>query len=57
MSEAWSMYVNDLNAMSDKEIEQEYQSARNLIEENESWVEAVDAWRAAGCPRRKGAAA
>lgn len=54
---AWSQYANDLNAMTDDEIEYEYQSSLRLIEEEESWVEAVAAWRAAGSPRRPAALA
>lgn len=49
---AWSQYANDFNNMTDDEIEYEYQSSLRLIEEEESWVEAVAAWRAAGSPRR-----
>lgn len=49
----WKEYEADFNAMTDKEIEREYQRSLDEIDEHESWVEAVDSWRAAGKPRKK----
>lgn len=51
MKEVWWEYQYDFNDMTDEEIDLETQQAQNLIDENESWVEAVAAWKAAGKPR------
>jgi len=51
MTDAWKEYKDDFNAMTDAEIEEETQQAQELIDENESWVEAVASWKAAGKPR------
>ncbi len=51
MTEAWKRYAADFKAMSDDEIERECESSRNLIDENENWLEAVESWKAAGRPR------
>ena len=54
MSEnSWKEYEADFNAMTDKEIEEETNNARQLIDEQESWCEAVVAWEAAGKPRKE----
>lgn len=50
-NEAWREYAADFDGMADEEIEREYQAALTLIDEQESWVEAVTSWRAAGRPR------
>ena len=47
----WKEYAGDFNAMTDDEIEREERSAQDLIDENQSWVDAVASWRAAGKPR------
>ena len=52
MKTAWDMYQSDFDAMTDQEIESELQSCLSLIDESESWVEAVMAWRDAGKPRK-----
>lgn len=51
--DAWKQYVGDFDAMSDEEVEQELGRALNEIDEQESWVEAVASWKAAGKPRTK----
>lgn len=51
MVEAWKQYAADFNAMTDEEIERESEHARWLVDENESWLEAVASWEAAGKPR------
>jgi hypothetical protein len=51
MTDAWKEYAADFNAMSDEEIERERQDAQNLVDEQESWLEAVASWEAAGKPR------
>lgn len=51
--DAWKEYEGDFNAMSDEEVEQELNRALEEISEQESWVEAVASWKAAGCPRTK----
>lgn len=48
---AWRDYAGDFNAMSDIEIERESARAMALIEEEESWLEAVASWEKAGRPR------
>jgi hypothetical protein len=52
MNDSWKQYEDDFNGMTDAEIEEETQSAQDLIDENESWVEAVALWKAAGKPRK-----
>jgi len=47
----WQTYAADFNAMTDEQIEHESRRARDLIDEQESWLEAVAAWEAAGKPR------
>jgi hypothetical protein len=49
--EAWREYAADFNAMSDEEIEEERTKAQYLVDEQESWLEAVASWEAAGKPR------
>lgn len=51
---AWERYRGDFNAMTDEEIEKESEQSRNLIDENEDWLEAVASWERAGKPRREG---
>lgn len=51
MNEAWKRYEADFNAMTDQEIESERNAARDLVDENEDWLEAVASWEAAGRPR------
>jgi len=51
MEDAWKKYAADFSAMSDEEIERETDQARDLIDEQESWLEAVASWEAAGKPR------
>lgn len=47
----WGQYTHDLSAMTDKEIEREYERSLTIIEEEENWVAAIAAWRQDGCPR------
>lgn len=51
IDETWKDYRGDFNAMTDKEIERECERSRNLIDEEESWLEAVESWKRAGMPR------
>jgi len=51
MSEQWKAYAADFNAMTDEQIEAESDRARELIAEQEEWLEAVASWEAAGRPR------
>lgn len=51
MNDHWKKYAGDFNAMSDEEIEREAESARQLVDENEDWLDAVAAWKEAGKPR------
>lgn len=51
MNEAWKQYANDFKAMTDEEVESERQAAQNIVDEHESWLEAVASWEAAGKPR------
>lgn len=51
MDDIWKEYAADFDNMTDIEIEQARQSAQDLIDENESWTEAVASWEAAGKPR------
>lgn len=50
-SEAWKEYAADFNAMTDEEVEHEREQSQQLIEEEETWLEAVASWIAAGRPR------
>lgn len=50
-NEAWKEYEADFNAMTDDEVERERASAQALVDEQESWLEAVASWEAAGKPR------
>ena len=52
MNDAWKEYAADFNALSDTQIEEECKAAQDLIDENESWTEAVASWKAAGKPRQ-----
>lgn len=54
MNDAWKQYAADFNAMTDEEIEEERRNAQNLVDEQESWLEAVASWEAAGKPRTEG---
>lgn len=51
MEDIWKEYEADFNAMDDEQIEAEFLYSMHLIEEHESWIEAVTAWKAAGKPR------
>lgn len=51
MTDAWKQYAADFNALSDEEVEAERNAAQNLVDEQESWLEAVASWEAAGKPR------
>lgn len=51
MTAAWKQYAADFSAMTDAEIESESNSCRNLVDESESWLEAVASWKEAGKPR------
>jgi len=51
MNDAWMEYKGDFNAMTDAEIDSETEQAKTLIDENESWVDAVASWKVAGKPR------
>ena len=54
---AWKQYAADFNALSDEQIEYESSVCRDLVEEAESWLEAVASWEAAGKPRNSVSAA
>jgi hypothetical protein len=51
MSDEWKKYAADFNAMSNREIENESERYRDLLDEAEEWLEAVAAWEKAGRPR------
>lgn len=53
MNDAWRQYRGDFNAMTDEEIDREYNICLETIAENETWIEAVESWKAAGKPRNK----
>lgn len=53
VNDVWKEYAGDFNSMTDEEIETETNQAQSLIDENESWVEAVAAWKNAGKPREQ----
>ncbi|WP_298700914.1 hypothetical protein [uncultured Brevundimonas sp.] len=53
---AWAQYRNDFEAMTDAEIEYETRRSQDQLDEAESWLEAVAAWKAAGRPRALSAA-
>lgn len=55
MSAAWKRYAADFNAMTDEEVEEERRRAQDLVDEQESWLEAVASWEAAGKPREQAA--
>ncbi len=55
MREAWKQYAADFNALTDEEVEEERQRAQDLVDEQESWLEAVASWEAAGKPRDRAA--
>ena len=48
---AWEQYKADFNAMSDEEIASEVEQSQALVDENQDWIDAVAAWKAAGRPR------
>lgn len=50
-NEAWKSFAGDFNAMTDSQIERESERARRVVDEQESWLEAVASWEAAGKPR------
>lgn len=52
----WAQYQNDFDAMTDAEIEYETRQSQDQLDEAESWLEAVAAWKAAGRPRALSAA-
>ncbi len=52
MNNIWKEYAADFNSMTDEAIETETNDAQELIDEKESWVEAVASWKAAGKPRK-----
>lgn len=47
----WKSYAADFNAMTDAQIEAECRRSRDLIDEQEDWLDAVAAWESAGRPR------
>lgn len=49
---AWAKYQNDFDAMSDAEVDAETRHTETQASEAEEWLEAVEAWNAAGRPRR-----
>lgn len=51
VNDAWKQYAADFKAMTDEEIESERRAAQDLVDEQESWLEAVASWEAAGKPR------
>ena len=51
MSELWRQYRGDFNSMTDDEIEWEVRVSEDLVNEHESWLEAVASWKDAGKPR------
>lgn len=51
MEDAWKAYAADFNNMTDAQIEYETRRAQDLVDEQESWLEAVASWEAAGKPR------
>lgn len=51
MNDIWKEYEADFNSMTDDDIERELEYSLNVINEHESWVEAVIAWKQAGKPR------
>lgn len=53
MNAAWGKFEADLNALTDAQIDAECQKAMAALEEAEEWLEAVEAWRADGSPRRE----
>lgn len=52
-SPIWAKFANDFNAMSDAQIKSESDMFRDQLDEAEEWLEAVEAWKAAGSPRGK----
>jgi hypothetical protein len=51
MNNAWKQYASDFSILSDEEIARETEDARDRVVEDESWLEAVASWEAAGKPR------
>ncbi len=47
----WKKYAADFNGMTDEEIDFETRCAEDRMAEDEDWLEAVHAWKAAGRPR------
>jgi len=54
MKEDWQGYSADFDAMTDEEIDEEVLCEQSKLDEAESWLEAVAAWKAAGKPRSSG---
>jgi hypothetical protein len=52
MTATWQQYAADFNALTDEGIEDECDQCRRVIDEAESWLEAVAAWEADGKPRK-----
>lgn len=48
----WENYRGDFDSMTDEEIERECNTEQDKLDETESWLEAVAAWKASGSPRR-----
>lgn len=51
MRDAWKQYAADFDAMTDEQVEFERRLAQDLVDEQESWLDAVASWEAAGKPR------
>ena len=54
MKISYSDYQGDFDNLTDEEIEWEVNMALDQLNEAESWLEAVAAWKADGKPRGKG---
>ena len=54
MKISYSDYQGDFDSLTDEEIEWEVNMALDQLNEAESWLEAVAAWKADGKPRSKG---
>lgn len=53
MDDAWKEYAADFNTLTDEQIAYEVSQSQTVLEEAESWLEAVASWEAAGKPRFK----
>lgn len=51
MGDLWRQYAADFAGMTDAEIEAECEIERANLDQAESWLEAVESWKAAGKPR------